>query len=219
MLFPRDKARIDGDVWQVMGLRGTGSDTFSIEGMFIDDAHSLTREFDGERQEQGTLYRFQAMQLYATGFSCVGLGAARGLFDATLGLMTRKTQAWATDALRDNNAVQSVLGYQDAALKAARAGLMSVLSDVWDDVAANGRITVENRVAVRQATTYAIHTARDVAFNVFHEAGSTAIFDNQPFERRLRDVSSVAQHLQGRRTHFEVVGVHMLGGEPNLRWL
>ena len=202
-----------------MGLKGTGSDTFTITDMFIDDAHSLTRESDDERGETGNLYRFQAMQLYATGFSCVGLGAARGRFDAVLGLMKSKTQAWSTDALRDNNAVQSILGYHDAALKAARAGLLKVPDEVWADVSQAGRITVENRVAIRQATTYAIHTARDVAYNMFHEAGSTAIFENQPSERRLRDVSSVVQHLQGRRTHFEAVGLHMLGGQPDLRWL
>lgn len=219
MLFRREKAEIDRAVWQVMGLSGTGSDTFTIKDLFIDDAHSLTRESDEERREAGTLYRFQAMQLYASGFSCVALGAARGLLDAVLGLLKSKTQAWSTDALRDNNAVQSILGYSDAALKAARAGLLKVLDDVWSDVGQTGGITVENRVAIRQATTYAIHVARDVSFAVFHEAGSTAIFANQPFERRLRDVSSVAQHLQGRRTHFEAVGLYLLGGEPSLRWL
>ena len=55
------------------------------------------------------------------------------------------------------------------------------------------------------------------ASRCIHEAGSTAIFDNQPFERRLRDMNSVSQQLQGRRTHFETVGLYLLGGEPNLR--
>jgi hypothetical protein len=54
---------------------------------------------------------------------------------------------------------------------------------------------------------------------VFHEAGSTAIFNRQPFERLLRDVNSVSQQVQGRRGHFETVGFYLLGGEPNLRWL
>ena len=104
-------------------------------------------------------------------------------------------------------------------MKAARAGVLAVLDAVWDDVERTGAISVPNRIAVRQATTYAIHMARDAAFHVFHEAGSTAIFADGPFERRLRDVSSVAQHLQGRRTHFETVGTYLLGGEPGLRWV
>ena len=218
MLLRREKATIH-DTWKVMGLRGTGSDTFSVEDLFVDDAHSVTREHAPERRVQAPLYRHQAMQLYASGFSCVGLGTARGMLDAFIDLAKKKTQAWSTDQLRDNHAVQHVIGYADAALKAARAGLLKVLDEVWDDVVRTGELSIANRVAVRQASTFAIHTARDVVHHVYHEAGSTAIFDDQPFERRLRDMNSVSQQLQGRRTHFETVGLYLLGGEPNLRWL
>ena len=219
MLFPRHLAQIDPDVWNVMGLSGTGSDTFTLSGLFVDDAHAVTRESPDERREVGTLYRFQAMQLYAGGFCCVALGASRGLLNAVVELAKGKVQLGSTDQLRDNNAVQHTIGYWDAALKAARAGVLKVLEEVWDDVARAGQITVANRIAIRQATTFAIHASRDAAYHVFHEAGSTAILANQPFERRLRDVSAVAQHLQGRRTHFETVGSYLLGGEPSTRWI
>ena len=219
MLLPRQHARVDPDVWNVMGLSGTGSDSFALSDLFVDDAHSVTRESPDERREAGTLYRFQAMQLYAGGFSNVALGAARALLNAVIELAKGKVQLGGTEHLRDNNAVQHTIGYWDAALKAARAGLLRVLDEVWEDVDRAGEISVANRIAIRQATTFAIHTARDATYHVFHEAGSTAIFANGPFERRLRDVSAVAQHLQGRRTHFETVGVFLLGGEPSLRWV
>lgn len=219
MIFPRGQATVDSDVWRVMGLSGTGSDSFSVTDLFVDDAYAVTRESADERRETGTLYRFQAMQLYAGGFCNVALGAARGLLDAVVELAKRKVQLGATEQLGDNHAVQYTIGYWDAALKAARSGVLSTFDEVWDDVARSGTISIANRLAVRQATTFAIHTARDAAYHVFHEAGSTAIFADGPFERRLRDVSSVAQHLQGRRTHFETVGTAMLGGTPSLRWV
>ena len=202
-----------------MGLRGTGSDNYTIKDLFVDDAHSVTRESPNERLETGTLYRFHAMQLYASGFACVGLGTARAALDAFIALAKGKSQAWSSDRLRDNHAVQHVIGHADAALKAAKAGLLSVLDDVWEELGRTGELTVANRIAVRQASTFAIHTARGVVHDIYHEAGSTAIFDNQPFERRLRDINSVSQQLQGRRTHFETVGLYLLGGEPNLRWV
>ena len=218
MLFRRELARID-DVWQVLGLRGTGSDNYSIDDLFVDDAHSVTRESPAERREPGVLYRFQAMQLYASGFACVGLGTARAALDAFIALAKDKSQAWSSDRLRDNHAVQHIIGYADAALKAAKSALLNVLDEQWEVVGRTGELTVDGRIAVRQAATFAIHTARDVVHQVYHEAGSTAIFDNQPFERRLRDINSVSQQLQGRRTHFETVGQYLLGGEPNLRWV
>jgi indole-3-acetate monooxygenase len=219
MLLPRHLAKVDPDVWNVMGLSGTGSDSFALTDLFVDDAHSVTREAPEERRETGTLYRFQAMQLYASGFCCVALGSARALLDAVIELTKGKVQLGSTEQLRDNHAVRHTLGYWDAALKAARAGVLNVLDEVWADVDRAREISVANRIAIRQATTFAIHTARDAAYHVFHEAGSTAIFANGPFERRLRDVSAVAQHLQGRRTHFETVGLYLLGGEPELRWV
>jgi alkylation response protein AidB-like acyl-CoA dehydrogenase len=217
-LFRRERARID-DVWQVMGLRGTGSDNYTIKDLFVDDAHCLTREYAPERQQHGPLYTFQAMQLYASGFASVGLGVSRAMLDAFITLAKTKSQAWSPDSLRDNHAVQQIVSYSDAAWKAARAGLHKTMDDAWRDVTLTGELSLEHRMEIRQAGTYAIHVSRDVAHQVFHEAGSTAIFNNRPFERRLRDVNSVSQQLQGRRTHFESVGQYRLGGEPNLRWI
>ena len=217
-LLQREQARID-DVWQVMGLRGTGSDNYTIKDLLVDDAHSLTREYDPERRQHGALYSFQAMQLYASGFASVALGVSRAMLDGFITLAKTKSQAWSADSLRENQVVQQIVSHGDAALKAARAGLHKTIDDAWRDVCRTGALSLDHRMEIRQASTYAIHVARDVANQVFHEAGSTAIFDNQPFERRLRDVNSVSQQVQGRRGHFETVGHYRLGGEPNLRWV
>jgi alkylation response protein AidB-like acyl-CoA dehydrogenase len=217
-MFRRDAARND-DVWQVMGLRGTGSDNYTISDLFVDDAHSLTREYEPERQQHGPLYSFQAMQLYASGFASVALGISCAMLDAFVALARTKSQAWSAESLRDNHAVQHIVSHSDAAWKAARAGLHKAVDDAWQDVERTGALSLQHRMEIRQAATYAIHVSRDMAHAVFHEAGSAAIFTKHPFERRLRDVNSVSQQLQGRRTHFETVGLYRLGGEPNLRWI
>ena len=82
-----------------------------------------------------------------------------------------------------------------------------------------GELTTEQRIAIRQASTFAIHQAKEVADVTYHEAGSTAIFDADPFERRFRDVNTVTQQVQGRRSHFETVGQYLLGAQANPRWL
>ncbi len=218
MLFRREVAKID-DVWQVMGLRGTGSDNYTVENLFVDDAHTLTRNSAEERREPGLLYRFAAMQLYASGFACVGLGVARAMLNSFVALARKKTPSQTSTALRDNHAVQHIIGYSDARLKAARAGLLHTLELIQAELKQTGALSLDNRIAVRQAATYAIHEARDVVHAIYHEAGATAIFNAQPFERRFRDMNAVSQQLQGRRAHFETVGFYMLGGDPPLRWL
>lgn len=218
MLFRREIAKID-DVWQVVGLCGTGSDTYSVQDLFVDDAHTITRDRPEERKEPGVLYRFAAMQIYASGFACVALGIARAMLDAFIDLARGKTPALSQTALRDSGYVQSAIGLCDARLNAARGWLTSVLKETQEAVAVAGELTIEQRMVIRQAATFAIHQAKEVADIVYHEAGATAIFDANPFERRFRDVNTVTQQLQGRRAHFETVGQHLLGATPNLRWV
>jgi hypothetical protein len=58
-----------------------------------------------------------------------------------------------------------------------------------------------------------------VVDTLYEAAGSGAIFNINPFERRFRDIHSVAQQLQGRQQHFETVGQYMMGLEPDVGWL
>jgi predicted patatin/cPLA2 family phospholipase len=41
-------------------------------------------------------------------------------------------------------------------------------------------------------------------------AGATAVFKSNPFERRLRDMHTIAQQIQARDTHYEDVGKMIL---------
>src|SRR5258708_17139505 len=54
-LFLRSQAKIIDD-WQVLGLRGTGSDSYSVENLFVPDAHAPARDVPDERREHGPIY-------------------------------------------------------------------------------------------------------------------------------------------------------------------
>ena len=86
-------------------------------------------------------------------------------------------------------------------------------------MAKRGHITLDERMTIRLASTFAIHTAVEVVDVLYQAAGATAIFNENPFERRFRDVHSVQQQLQGRQQHFETVGQHLLGLETDTSWL
>jgi alkylation response protein AidB-like acyl-CoA dehydrogenase len=218
MLFRREIASIK-DIWQVVGLRGTGSDAYSVQDLCVDDAHTITRDRPEERREPGLIYRFAAMQIYASGFAAVALGTARAALDAFIELARGKTPALTQTGLRDSAVIQSAIGIADAKLKSARAWLIQVLRETQEAVKLAGELTTDQRIAIRQASTFAIHQAKEVVDVAYHEAGSTAIFDANPFERRFRDVNTVTQQVQGRRSHFETIGQHLLGAQTNLRWL
>ena len=85
----------------------------------------------------------------------------------------------------------------EARLLSARLFLMASLDEIWREVGRVGSLTLDQRVLMRLAATYAIHQAKEVVDAAYHAAGATAIFTSRAFERRFRDLHAVTQQLQG----------------------
>jgi alkylation response protein AidB-like acyl-CoA dehydrogenase len=71
LLFPADEATLL-DTWQTIGLRGTASDSYCVNDLFVPEAFSSTREDPTLRRERGPLYAFTMQCLYATVVAAVG---------------------------------------------------------------------------------------------------------------------------------------------------
>lgn len=218
MLFRRDRAQWTDD-WQVMGLRGTGSDSYTVDDLFVPDAYSVERDTDDERRIDSPLYAFTTTHCYASGFAGVALGIARGALDALIALARDKTPALSGRAMRDNPIVQSAVAQAECKLRGARTLLLTTLQDAWASAVETGSLTLDQKMAIRMASTWAIQQAREVTATAYQEAGSTAVFASGPFERRFRDANSVSQQVQGRPAHFETVGQHILGLPANHRFI
>jgi alkylation response protein AidB-like acyl-CoA dehydrogenase len=218
MLFPAARAEMR-DVWHVLGLRGTGSDAYSVDGLHVPAAYSLARDSAAERREPGPLYLFPAGSLFASGFAAVALALGRRLLDAFVELAREKTPRGARHTVRENAVVQSQVARAEARLRAARGFLLGSLGEVWRAVLRDHALTVEQRMLIRLAGTHAIHEAKAVADLAYHAAGATAIFASAPFERPWRDLHAVLQQLQGRQAHYETVGQFLLGLDADLTWL
>ena len=212
-LFPKSSAEII-DAWRVIGLRGTGSDSYVITDLFIPEAHTVCRDGTAKAYEKGRLYAFSSSNLYSAGFAGVALGIARSTVDAFVALARDKIPRGAARTLRDNNVIQTQVAQSEARLGAARAYLIGALEEIWRDLGDTRRLTIAHNATIRLASTWAIHQAREVVDTLYHAAGATAIFEEQPFERRFRDLHTVIQQYQGRQVHFESVGQVLLGLEP-----
>jgi alkylation response protein AidB-like acyl-CoA dehydrogenase len=217
VLFPKSAARMT-DIWHVIGLKGTGSDRFSIEDLFVPEARCVHRDSEA-RREEGLLYRFSSLQLYSSGFAGVAMGIARASLDAFIELARDKIPFHAQRTLRDDNVIQAETARAEARLRTSRAFLYQSLEAITEAVAGRGHLTLDERMTIRLASTFAIHESVAVVDACYHAAGSTAIFEDNPFERRFRDINAVSQQLQGRRQHFETVGQHLLGLSADTGWL
>jgi alkylation response protein AidB-like acyl-CoA dehydrogenase len=216
MVFPKSQARII-DNWQVLGLRGTGSDSYALNDHFVPQEFSAGRDSEAELREPGPLYKFTSGMIYAMSFSHVSMGIARGALDAFLEIARDKVPRGAKGTLRENNVIQSQVSQCEARLRSSRAYLRGVIADMWDEAQTHNRISIDHHPHLRLASTWAIQQAREIVATVYHAAGASAIFESNPLERRMRDIHAGTQQGQGRPMHFETVGQIFLGLPPEGR--
>jgi alkylation response protein AidB-like acyl-CoA dehydrogenase len=210
-VFLRSEARIIDD-WHVLGLRGTGSDSYTVEDLFVPDAHAPARDVEEERREKGPLYPIGSTLLYATGFCSVTIGIARRMLDTYVTVAKGRHSRASPTAMVNNQAIHREMAILEARLSATRAFLHEAAGQVYD-ASARGTLDVDLRVRLRLATTWGMNEATDVSIACYRGAGTMAISEKAPFERRFRDAMSASQHLQGMWPHAEMVGRHLIGAE------
>ena len=219
MLFPKSQARVT-DNWQVMGLKGTGSDSYALEDLFVPEAFSYTRDADADRRVHAPLYtHFTGFNMFGLSFSAVALGIAKSCIAEFIKLAVEKSPqasgfAW---VLRDNAVVQSKVAQAQALWHAARALVIDIYGELWDKAVAGRPFDLDDRARMRMASTFAMNEACKVVDVIYHAAGATAIFEANPFERRFRDINCASQQGQAAQSNYEVVGQVLLGITPKGR--
>jgi len=213
-LFSRQNAAIH-DVWDVIGLRGTGSDTFEVVDLFVPEEQTVDRADQSALNDSSPIYRISTSLVYAVGFAGLQLGIARSVLDALRELAMAKTPRGMPSPLRENMVFQTQLAQMEARLRSARAYLYSSADQAYADAANNVTISMDNRIAIRLAATHTINEGAAVTTDAYRAAGATAIFPSQPFERRLRDALTASQQVQGRMDHYQTAGRWLLDLEPD----
>ena len=212
MLLPKGEVNVL-DVWNVGGLRGTGSHSFEVQDAFIPAARSYPTTA-GSR-EPGPLYYIPTTLLFCSGFATVALGAARAGLDSAIELAIGKTQMGRESTMRDESTTQRMVGEAEAIWNAARAFLDESANAMWEGVCRNRDLTMEERIRVRLSSTHAIRQAAAVVDIAYTLCGSSAIFAVNPIQRRFQDVHAITQQIQGRPTHYDTAGQFFLGLDPD----
>ena len=212
-LFPASEATLL-DTWDTIGLRGTASDSYRVDNLFVAESFTGTREEPENRRISGPLYWFTQQGLYAVGVAAVALGTAGAMLDAFMDLAQEKTPR-GLQRISDQPAMQALVARSEARLASARAYLLAILDDLYAVALEAGAMDIPDRARLRLATTNAIIGAIDVADRIHKAAGVSAIFvGSGPFERRWRDIHTLSQQIQARDSHFQAVGQIMLGNPP-----
>ncbi|MCU1504950.1 MAG: putative oxidoreductase [Ilumatobacteraceae bacterium] len=213
MFFDADDVTIH-DTWHTAGLRGTGSNDFSVDGAFVPTGRTL-QPLSSRPTVDAPIAAFPNFTLLAVGVAAVTLGIARHALDEFADLAHDKRPQFSTRTLAQSGSVQAEFARTEASLRAARAMLLDEVDRAWATVLAGGRVDVPTRVRIRLAGAHAATSAAAAVDSAFTMAGGTAVFDASPLQRCLRDVHVATQHIMVAPRLYETVGKLLLGGEAD----
>ena len=200
-------------VWHVMGMRGTGSNNFTVEGVFVPTTMAFS--IGEEAKQMGPLFdrRLSMVNLWANN-AANALGVARSAMDAFVELATQSGSTRSTILLRDRAPVQNTVGQAEAIISAARAYVLDTVGMAWKAVC-DGAIDPSPEITqARLAIAHSIHESVRAVDLLFHAAGTNAIHSKFSLERHFRDIHVAVTHAAGLDRNIELGGKIMLGFPP-----
>jgi 4-hydroxyphenylacetate 3-monooxygenase len=200
-LVPRQDYTIIDD-WHTAGLRGTGSKTLQLEGVFVPE-HRCESLFaldyglsKGFGKHPSNLFKVPFSPVICLAFSATALGAARRF----LSVFTEKTKS----RIRAYNGAKSV---EDGATHARlaesahqTAAAHELLRKMWREMSACSREqklpAVEDMMNWRAHQSYAIKLATEAIDRLMAVGGGSAWFNDNEMQRLFRDVHITGVHAQ-----------------------
>jgi alkylation response protein AidB-like acyl-CoA dehydrogenase len=195
------------DTWHTVGMRGTGSHDVTAKDVFVPGRRTavLAPLEKPARGFEGPLYRLTIWTAVAA-LAAPALGIARAAIDALIDLGGRKTPNYMRSALRERPVVQSQAAQAEALLGAARAYLHASLREAWDGAAREEAVSLEQKIRIQLATSFAMQAAAQAVDLVHAAAGTSGIRLEQPFEKYFRDVHVLTQHAFASANRYESAG-------------
>ena len=198
------------DTWFVGGMRGTGSQDFAVRDLFVPKAYTLNAADDAPLHP-GPLYRLPLVFTLCSALGPLALGIARGAIDCFAELMATKIDRFTGTALRDRLTVQERVAKAEAAVRAARAFLYEMVSEVWSTVEQGTPLTEQQLALFRLANMNAVASGAQAVDLVYHAAGTNSIFTANPLERFFRDIHVTTQHRCASPEEMYQAGRVLLG--------
>jgi len=209
---PRESVTIV-DTWSVMGMRGTGSQDFTVDDVVVPAARSCLS--DDPPIETGPLYNPRAWYVNLwTPSAANALGIARGAIDSLAEIAATEASTMSANLLRDRPMVQTRIAEADAIVSAARAYVFDAVGTLWRTMCGGGTPSDHAIAQGRLAIVHAMHESVRAVDKVFHAAGTNAIYTRLPLERAFRDVHVAVQHAAALPSYFESAGKVLLGLRP-----
>lgn len=217
-LIPRDDYRID-DVWNVVGLRGTGSNTVVVKDVFVPSHRFLSframSELKSPGLEQNTdpVYKMPWGTIHPTTISTPIVGMAYGAYAAHVEHQGKRVRAaYAGEKAKEDPFAKVRIAEAASDIDAAWRQLSGNVADEYALLAAGKEIPFDLRVRARRDQVRA--TGRSIAAidKLFESSGATALANGTPLQRFWRDAHAGRVHAANDPERaYLMYGTHEFG--------
>lgn len=195
------------DTWRTHGLRGTGSNHYRAEDLFIPEDQAMLID--------EALFESRA-PLYSSGFNwvttmaAVPLGIGRRAMDEAKKLVGERQGGMQPRPLGELTYVRDAIAKAEMRRGSAHAFLFASAEAFWAELE-RGTPTVETKGRLALSNVNACRMAADVTRLLFDLIGANVIFDGSVLERLTRDALTLSQHMIVSQAHLEHYGAMVLG--------
>ncbi|WP_248964144.1 3-hydroxy-9,10-secoandrosta-1,3,5(10)-triene-9,17-dione monooxygenase oxygenase subunit [Sphaerisporangium perillae] len=201
VLVPRADYAID-DVWDVIGLRGTGSNDIIVEQAFVP-AHRTMRNYEqaqlrgpGQKVNTGPLYRMPFGTVFTTAITAPVIGMAAGCYRSYVASMRDRVRlSLGGGRFAEDQFAQVAVARAASEIDAAVLQTDRNVREVYEHAVRGEPIPMELRLRARRDQVRATERALTAIDILFKTAGGNSLSRGNPLERAWRDAHAGSVHV------------------------
>lgn len=217
-LVPRSDYEII-DVWDMVGLRGTGSNDIVVNEVFIPEAFTLsmgdTGRCFGPGQELNTsdLYKLPFHSIFTGTITTPIIGMAMGAYDEHVEMQRKRTRASYIGEKASLDPFAAVrIARASSEIDAAWALLVNNIREEQSFVAKGEKIPLGTRLKVRRDQVIGSQRAIDAIDALFEASGGRALANGTYLQRAWRDAHAGRVHAANDPERaLQMFGAHEFG--------
>ncbi|MGW0173841.1 3-hydroxy-9,10-secoandrosta-1,3,5(10)-triene-9,17-dione monooxygenase oxygenase subunit [Rhodococcus sp. NPDC003322] len=201
MLLPRSDYQIR-DVWDSVGLRGTGSNEIFVERAFVPD-HRVMRNYEfsqlrgpGQKVNTGPLYRIPFATVFTSTIAAPVLGVVYGCYEEFLARMRDRVRlSLGGGRFAEDQFAQVGIARASSEIDASILQMDRNVRALMDVASAGAEIPMQMRLRARRDQVMGTERALDAIDRLFKMSGGNSLDAGNPVERAWRDAHAGGVHV------------------------
>ncbi len=206
--LPRGDFRLE-DEWQVVGLKGTDSNTIVVEGAWVPEYRvfwlersNKTGEAPGQKLHPSPLYRLPFIPTLGLSLVPPAVGSARAALSHFQKWIQERVPIYRAPSTpqREMTSAQMALAEASTTLDAVEGLMLRCADEIMSYAYEPRTLSEEERARHFAWRSYMVRQAIRVVDRLFELSGGHSLYLKHPIQRIWRDVHAAGQHLA---LHFE----------------